>query len=155
MTQVLQLTYDDDKFSSSKVSIIVCWLVGLKISGLASDAAILRDRHCGYSRNSTICNVSVPARHIYEGAAPCPYWLAPCSIYKRPDRIIYLLLKKKNFNFCFHLQNVIAVVFSDSRCKNACVCRFVPMFSSIGHKIVPRPRFVRMPDCDRILGVRA
>ena len=31
---------------------------------------------------------SVPARHIYEGAAPCPYYLAPCLIIQRPARII-------------------------------------------------------------------
>ena len=29
------------------------------------------------------------------------------------------------------------------------------MFSSIAHKIVPRPRFVHVPDCDRILVIRA
>ena len=34
-------------------------------------------------------------------------------------------------------------------------CRFVPMLSSIAHKIVPRPRFVHVLDCDRILVVRA
>ena len=61
-----------------------------------------------------------------------------------------------NYNFfVFHLQNVIAAVFSDSRCRNACACRFVPMFSSIAYKIVPRPRFVRVLDCDRILVVHA
>ena len=59
---------------------------------------------------------SVPARHISEGAAPCPYWLAPCPIYKRPARIIEKII------FFFHLQNVTAVVFSDSRCKNADLC---------------------------------
>ena len=32
---------------------------------------------------------------------------------------------------------------------------FVPMFTSIAYKIVPRPRFVRVLDCDRILVVRA
>ena len=52
---------------------------------------------------------SVPARHIYEGAATCPCCRAPCPIYQRPE-------KKKII-----LQNVIAVfVFSDSRCKKAC-----------------------------------
>ena len=67
---------------------------------------------------------SVPARHIYEGAAPCPYCLAPCPIIQRPARI----RKKKKiincfFNFFIFLQNVIAVfVFSNSRCKNACNC---------------------------------
>ena len=34
-------------------------------------------------------------------------------------------------------------------------CRFVPMFSLIGHKIVPRSCFVRVLDCARILGIRA
>ena len=81
---------------------------------------------------------SVPAGPISEGAAPCLYWLAPCTIYKHSARI----KKKKN-----------VIVFSDSRCKNACACRFVPMFSSIAHKIVPRPRFVRVLDCDQNLVV--
>ena len=30
---------------------------------------------------------SVPARHISEGSAPCPYCLAPCPIYTVPGRI--------------------------------------------------------------------
>ena len=29
-------------------------------------------------------NCSVPARHIYEGAAPCPYCLASYPIIQRP-----------------------------------------------------------------------
>ena len=33
-------------------------------------------------------------------------------------------------------------------------CRFVAMFSSTAHKIVPRPRFVRVLDCAQILAVR-
>ena len=108
-----------------------------------------------HSHNETM-NGSVPARHISDGAAPCPYWLAPCPIYKRPARI----RKKKKKNtffilFFFHLQNFIAVVFSDSRCRNACACRFVLMFSSIAYKIVPKPRFVRVLDCDRIFIVHA
>ena len=57
---------------------------------------------------------------------PCQIYIAPCPNYFK--------------NFFFFLQNVIVVfVFSDSRCKNA--CRFVPMFSSIAHRIVPRPCF--------------
>ena len=69
-----------------------------------------------FSQAGHILIISVPARHIYEGAAPCPYWLAPCLIYKCPARIIFFF--KLLF---FHLQNVIAVVFSHSRCKNACL----------------------------------
>ena len=34
-------------------------------------------------------------------------------------------------------------------------CRFVPMFSSIDYKIVPRSCFVRVLDCAQILGVHA
>ena len=50
----------------------------------------------------------------------------------RPARFTSALPEKERiFFFFFHLQNVIAVVFSDSRCKNACACRFVSMFSSI------------------------
>ena len=83
----------------------------------------------------------VPARHIYEGAAPCPI--------QRPARIIEKII----INYLFlYLQTNCYFVFSDSRCKNiVTACRFVPMFSSIALKIVPRPRFVRVLDCDRIL----
>ena len=58
----------------------------------------------------------------------------------RPARFTSALpewYKQKNYPkkllhfFPPHLQNVIAVVFSDSRCNNACACRFVHMFSSI------------------------
>ena len=71
--------------------------------------------------------------------------LHPARFTQHPARII----KKENI---FFLQNVIAIlVFSDNRCENA--YRFVLMFSSIAHKIVPRPRFVRMLDCDRIFVV--
>ena len=60
---------------------------------------------------------SVPARHISEGAVPCPYCLTPCQIIQRPFPNYLLIF------FFFFLQNVIAVfVFSDSRCKNACNC---------------------------------
>ena len=53
---------------------------------------------------------SVLARHISEGAAPCPYCLAPC-----PN------LQKKFF--FFFLQNVIAVfVFSDRDVKMLVKC---------------------------------
>ena len=66
--------------------------------------------------------------------------LRPARTGLRPARFTSTLpelqkkkkITNKNYNFFFpHLQNVIAVVFSDSRCKNACACRFVPMFSSI------------------------
>ena len=66
-------------------------------------------------------------------------------------------LKKKKKNYFLFLQNVI--VFSDSRCKNA--CRFVPMFSSIAHKTkfwsFTRKRFcvVCAQKSARILVVRA
>ena len=75
--------------------------------------------------------------------------LHPAHTVLRPDRFTQRLARIKNNIFFFHLQNVIAVVFSDSRCKNA--CRVLPMFSSIAHKIVLRPRFVRMLDCDQFL----
>ena len=64
--------------------------------------------------------------------------LRPARTGLRPARFTCALpefrKKKKNYKKKkLFLQNVIAVfVFSDSRCKNA--CRFVPMFSSIGHK---------------------
>ena len=53
--------------------------------------------------------ISVPARHISEGAAPCSYWLAPCPIYMRPARKYYL--KKKNIIYFLFLQNVIESSF--------------------------------------------
>ena len=103
-----------------------------------------------------VCNSSVPARHIYEGAAPCPYWLAPCPIYKRPARIMKKNLTQQNYSFFFlHLQNVIAVVFSDSWCKNTCACRFVPMFSSITLLNCARFCVVCALNCARTLVVRA
>ena len=39
--------------------------------------------------NKMLCYIysSVPARSISEGAAPCPYWIAPCPIYTRFARI--------------------------------------------------------------------
>ena len=61
--------------------------------------------------------------------------------------------KKKLFEvFFFTKCNCCFCVFRHG-CKNA--CRFVPMFSSIAHKIVSRPRFVHALDCDRILVIRA
>ena len=75
---------------------------------------------------------SVPARPISEGAAPCPYWLARCSIYTRPARIKTKKFNYKLFIYFLFLQNVIAVfVFSDSRCKNACkmIADLCPFFN--------------------------
>ena len=82
---------------------------------------------------------SVPARHISEGAAPCLYCLAPCPIIQRPARIKKKELFIDLFKNFIYLQNVIAVfVFSDVGVKMLVKsCRFVPMFSSIAHKIVP------------------
>ena len=84
---------------------------------------------------------SVPVRHISEGAAPCPYNLAPCPIIQRPAQIIYKI------KMC-----------SDSRCKNVCNCLQIcahVCINRLAHKIVPRPRFIIVLDCDRILVVRA
>ena len=85
--------------------------------------------------------ISVPARPIYEGAAPCPYWLAPCPIYTRPARMKKKKINKKKKKNLF-LQNVIAVfVFSDSRCKNACkmLADLCPCF----HQSPTKPNFGR------------
>ena len=93
---------------------------------------------------------SVPARHISEDAAPCPYRIVP-----RPNSLVHCLIyitpcpMQKNFltyNLCFCVFRQLMY--------NAC-CIFVPMFSSIGHKIVPRSCFVRVLDCARILVVHA
>ena len=73
--------------------------------------------------------------------APCPNSLAPCPIYIDPARIG----KNKNkFSTCFQTADEL---------YNA--CRFVPMFSSITYKTVPRSCFVRVLDCARILCIRA
>ena len=114
-------------------------------------------RVCGRQTTMARKLIRVPARRISEGAAPCPYCLAPCPIYPAlcPNYLLkfFIYFFVQHFYF-FYLQNVIAVfVFSDKMLVNA--CRFVPMFSSIAHKIVPRPRFVRVLDCDRILVVHA
>ena len=73
--------------------------------------------------------------------------LRPALTVLRPARLYSALpeFKKKKKNCCF-------CVFRQG-CKNA--CRFVPMFSSIAHKIVLRARFVHVLDCDRILVIRA
>ena len=85
---------------------------------------------------------SVSARPISEGAAPCPYWLAPCPIIQRHARMKKKLIKTKKIFFFFFLQNAIAVfVFSDNRCKNACkmLADLCPCF----HQSPARPNFVR------------
>ena len=59
--------------------------------------------------SNTMTVINVPARHIYEGAARCPYCLAPCPnslapcpIYIAPARILKKKLHiKKNYNCCF------------------------------------------------------
>ena len=91
-----------------------------------------------------IHSISVPARPIYEGAAHCPYWLAPCPIYTRPARIYTKKKKKlqKKLIYFLFLQNVIPVfVFSDSRCKDACkmLADLCPCF----HQSPTRPNFGR------------
>ena len=59
---------------------------------------------------------SVPARPIYEGAAPCPHWLAPCPIYTRHAQI----KKKKKFN----LKKRINLFFIFTKCNcGFCVFR--------------------------------
>ena len=84
--------------------------------------------------------------------------LRPARTVLRPARLYSVLpeFKKKKINnfflFCNTNCNCCFCVFRQG-CKNA--CRFVPMFSSIAHKIVPRPRFVHVLDCDRILVIRA
>ena len=49
----------------------------------------------GYCRRGKLSRYNVPARHISEGAAPCPYRLAPCPIDKRPARIIIFYIQQK------------------------------------------------------------
>ena len=79
---------------------------------------------------------SVPARHISKGVLPILSWVLTDLHSALPELKVFCV---------FFLQN--------SRCKNACI--FVPMFSSIPHKIVLRLRFVRVLDCDKILVIRA
>ena len=72
----------------------------------------------------------------------------------RPARLYSALSKLKKYIYIYFFTkcNCCFCVFRQG-CKN--VCRFVPMFSSIAHKIVPRSRFVHVLDCDRILVTRA
>ena len=77
---------------------------------------------------------SVPARHISEGAAPCPYCLAPCPITQRPTR----MKKKKKLNrprFVHVLDCDRILVICALNCARLCV--------------------VRALNCARILVVRA
>ena len=88
--------------------------------------------------------ISVAARHISEGAVPCPYCLVPCPIIQRP---VPELLKKKIFILFFQIFYLFFVVFIyKTQLLFLCfqtadvkmlvtACRFVPMFSSIAHKI--------------------
>ena len=56
---------------------------------------------------------SVPARHISEGAAPCPCCLAPCPNSLVPRAGLHSHLPV--FNFFFFKQIIAVFVFSDSR----------------------------------------
>ena len=57
-------------------------------------------------------------------------------------------IEKKLIDFCLFFQT------ADELTVQCLQNAFVPMFSSIVHKIVPRSCFVRVLDCARILGVR-
>ena len=75
--------------------------------------------------------VSVPARHIYDGAAPYPYYLEPCPIIQRPARIKKIIIKLN-----FFLQNVIAAfVFSDRGVK-----MLVKFLQICAHVFIDRPQ---------------
>ena len=77
--------------------------------------------------------LSVPARHISEGAAPCPYWLAPCPIYKCPARMINFF-----FFFFFHLQNVILLLcFQTADVKMLVLADLCPCFHRSHSKRCP------------------
>ena len=66
---------------------------------------------------------SVPARHISEGAAPCPYCLAPCPIIQRRPNVLFS-------------QNVIAVfMFSDRGVKMLVKC-----LQFCAHVFIDRPQ---------------
>ena len=96
---------------------------------------------------------SVPARHISESAAPCPYCLAPPQLYSALPE--FKGKKKFGFKFFFFFLSVIAVfVFSDS------VKMLVKCLQICAH-VIDRPQncaqdlFVHVLDCDRILVIRA
>ena len=40
---------------------------------------------------ATSVHTSVPARPISEGAAPCPYWFAPCPNLKKKKKLIIII----------------------------------------------------------------
>ena len=69
----------------------------------------------------------------------------PCALPDL-DSALPELKKKKKITFPFLCFQAADELYN--------ACRFVPMFSSIAHKIVPRSCFVRVLDCARILGVR-
>ena len=95
---------------------------------------------CRWRRSTSLCSSaaqhhyisSVPARYISEGAAPCPYCLAPCPIIQRPARI----LKKKKF--WFTKCNCCFCVFRQG-CKNACkmLADLCPCFHQSPTKLCP------------------
>ena len=122
--------------------------------------------------HACILYYSVPARPISEGAAPCPYWLAPCPIYTRftralPDLHAPCPIYTRPARFTRALPDLHApcpIYTRPARFTRALpdlhACRFVPMFSSIAHKTkfwsFTRKRFcVCVLNCARILVVRA
>ena len=63
--------------------------------------------HTTWHTHSTLLRyISVPARHISEGAAPCPYCLVTCALLELPCALPDLPSA---------LHELMAEVFSDSR----------------------------------------
>ena len=82
---------------------------------------------------------SVPAGPISEGAAPCPYWLAPCPICTRSARI-----EKNKNKIALFLRNVILFVCF----QTADVKMLVKCLQICAHVFINRPQ-------DQILVVHA
>ena len=55
--------------------------------------------------------ISVPARHISEGAAPCPYWLAPCPSIHCPA--LFLCFQTADVKMLVKCLQIYAHVFID------------------------------------------
>ena len=93
-----------------------------------------------------LISISVPARHISEGAAPCPYCLAPCPIYTAPCPNTFLFLFfTPNCCFCVFRQLMNCKMFAD-----LCSC-----FHRSPTKLCPDLVSFTVLDCGQILVVHA
>ena len=109
-----------------------------------------------WTRRASCTQYSVTARHISEGAAPCPYCLAP-----GPQNCAQTLFRSRaGLRPNFGRSRVKVLVTHALNCDRLCfVCALNcdhDFTDRPVHKIVPRSCFVCLVlDCAWILGVRA